>query len=262
MSGILEVKDLSAGYGKKMVVKGASFSLPEGTLTGLLGANGSGKTTLSRAVCGLIPSEGEVSILGQDPRHLKSKARAGLISYIPQRTEITFSMPVLDVVLMGFYPVMAPFESPGRKRREAALHALERVGLESRAYEDYLTLSGGQKQMAVLARAMVRQTPLYLFDEPDSALDFANHHRALGFIRELARAKGTTGFICIHDANFALRYCDNLIFMKEGRAFRMLSLSQASHEEVQDALLEIYGPVELLENKGHFLVDKKEEGIE
>lgn len=253
------MRELSAGYGKKPVVKGASFSLPEGTLTGLLGSNGSGKTTLARAVCGLIPSEGKVDILGQDPRHLKSRDRAGLISYIPQRTEITFSMPVLDVVLMGFYPVMATFESPGKRRREIALHALERVGLASRAYEDYLTLSGGQKQMAVLARAMVRKTPLYLFDEPDSALDFANHHRALGFIRELARAEETAGLMCIHDANFALRYCDNLIFMKEGQTFRMLSLSQACREEVQEALSEIYGPVELLENKGHFLVDRKED---
>lgn len=259
MSSIMEVKRLSAGYGRKTVVDGVNFTLEERTLTGLLGSNGSGKTTLAKAVCGLIPSTGEVDIAGQDPRHVKSKARAALISYIPQRSEITFSMPVLDVVLMGFYPVLGPLASPSKQMRKRAMEALLSVGLEDKAQEDYLTLSGGQKQMVILARAMVRDTPLYLFDEPDSALDFANHHRALEFIKSMSHREGMAGLICIHDANFALRYCDRLIFLSKGQTVAKLDLDRAGEEEIAGALCRIYGPVELLPHNGHYLVDKKEE---
>lgn len=259
MSNIVKVEKLSAGYGRKTVVDGVDFTLEECTLTGLLGSNGSGKTTLAKAVCGLLPSTGEVSIAGRDPRHEKSKARAALISYIPQRSDIAFSMPVLDVVLMGFYPVLKALESPGKQMRQRAMEALKSVGLEEKVQEDYLTLSGGQKQMVILARAMVRDTPLYLFDEPDSALDFANHHRALEFIRGMSHRAGTTGLICIHDANFALRYCDRLIFLKEGKTMAKLDLKSADREEIAEALCKIYGPVELLFHEGHYLVDKREE---
>ena len=259
MSSIMEVRGLSAGYGRKTVVDGVDFTLEERTLTGLLGSNGSGKTTLAKAVCGLITSTGEVNIAGRDPRHEKSKARASLISYIPQRSEIAFSMPVLDVVLMGFYPVLGPLESPGKQMRLRAMEALTSVGLEAKAQEDYLTLSGGQKQMVILARAMVRDTPLYLFDEPDSALDFANHHRALEYIKGMSHRAKMAGLICIHDANFALRYCDRLIFLNGGKTVAKLDLHSAGREEIESALCSIYGPVELLLHKGHYMVDKKEE---
>ena len=259
MRNILEVKDFSAGYGKQEVVKGLCFTLEEGTLTGLLGANGSGKTTLIKALCGLISSEGDCRIKGTDPRSVKPRKRAGMIGYIPQGGGISFSIPVMDVVLMGFNPVLGVLEQPGPAHRRRALEALAQVGLQERAEADFLTLSGGQQQLVILACAMVQDTSLLLFDEPNSALDFNNHHETMSRIRKMTRREGVAGLICLHDINFALQYCDRLLFLKEGGLVDYVNPGGDSEERLLQALEAVYGKIELLMHRAQYILVKEDD---
>ena len=154
----------------------------------LLGPNGSGKTTLLRAICGELSHSGHVLLNGQDLTALSPKALAGLVSYIPQQSGISISMSALDVVLMGFYSRLKLFEQPSAKMRETALQALASVGMDDFANRDYLTLSGGEQQLVILARTLIEDTSLLLFDEPDSSLDFGNKYRMMGLIADIVQA--------------------------------------------------------------------------
>ena len=119
------------------------------------------------------------SALGVDIRKLKEKKRATYISYVPQRSNFAYNISTIDVVSMGFNPHLKLMQSPSLKQKQFAKEVLESLGLENKSEDDYLTLSGGQQQLAILARAIVQQAPIMFFDEPDSALDFPNHHLIL-----------------------------------------------------------------------------------
>ena len=149
---------------------------------------GAGKTTLLRAICGELSHSGHVLLNGQDLTALSPKALAGLVSYIPQQSGISISMSALDVVLMGFYSRLKLFEQPSAKMREAALQALVSVGMDDFANRDYLTLSGGEQQLVILARTLIEDTSLLLFDEPDSSLDLGNKYRMMGLIADIVQA--------------------------------------------------------------------------
>ena len=129
------------------------------------------------------------------------------------------------------------------------MEALERLGMAHLAQQDYATLSEGQKQIIILARTMVQDTPVMLMDEPDSALDFVNRNLVLGKIREILHAQNRAGLITLHDPNFALAYCDSLILMKEGKILRRITLADISREELETALAEIYGNIRVLQSE-------------
>ncbi len=280
----LTVKNFSAGYafqkknGSDAVVKNISFSLNNGTLTALIGANGCGKSTLLKGICKLIPSSGNVllqesaqqnisrQVSSADthsdrtllPLHqLTTRQIARLISYIPQRSGITVSLSALDIVLMGFHPYLSLLESPGKRHREKALTALETVGLVDRKDQDFLTLSEGQKQLCILARTLVQDTCLLLFDEPDSALDFSNRQMFLQTIQEIICTRQKTGLLVLHDINLALDYCDQLLLMKDGKIIRTLYPKIDSEKMLSKALSEICGNVEVFRRDGHCLMYSK-----
>lgn len=277
----LIVKNFSAGYGiqKKndshAVVKNVSFSLDIGTLTALVGANGCGKSTLLKGLCKLIPSSGNVlfnhSLPQNAPDHqkttdthfaetilnlhqLSTRQLARLISYIPQRSGITVSLSVLDVVMMGFHPYLRLLESPGKAHHERALDALETVGLASKKEQDFLTLSEGQKQLCILARTLVQDTRLLLLDEPDSALDFSNRQLLLQTVQEIIYTRQKTGLLVLHDINLALDYCDQLLLMKDGEIIRTLYPKIDSEKTLSEALSEICGNVKVFRKDGHCLM--------
>lgn len=248
-----------AGYGSRKVLNGVDFCLEKGTLTGLLGANGSGKTTLLKAVCGLLSHEGTCTLEGQVLEQLSGRERAKRISYIPQRSGITISLPLLDVVLMGFEATLGFLERPSKIQKEMAYSALSVVGLSEKAEEDFLTLSEGQKQLGILARTMVENTGLLLLDEPDSALDFYQRHRMLKLLKNMAEERGKAGLLCLHDPGLALEFCDQLLLLKEGICTASIHPGRDSLDTMENALCEIYGPVSLLRCKdrrgtGHLMM--------
>lgn len=237
------MEQVTVSFGHRAVVQNMSFSLEKGTLTGLLGANGCGKTTLLRAICGHLPHTGICRLEGEVLEQLHTRQLSRRISYIPQRSGITISLPVLEVVLMGYHPILGLLQKPSALQRKAALRALEETGLGGMEDRDYLTLSEGQKQLCILARTLVEDTALLLLDEPDSALDFPNRYQILGKLQKLIKNGSKAGLLCLHDPNLAFAFCDQILLMKEGHCTASLRPAADSLPAMQKALEEIYGPV-------------------
>ena len=155
------VQDLTVRYGTAAVLQGVSFSVPvSGQLIGLLGVNGSGKTTLLKAAAGLLPHTGQCLLDGVPLESLSARRLAQTVSYIPQQSGISVSLSAREVVLMGFNPRLGVLQSPTAAMRAAADEALRTVGLANKAGQDYLTLSGGEKQLCILARTIAEDAPL------------------------------------------------------------------------------------------------------
>ena len=185
------VQDLTVRYGTAAVLQGVSFSVPvSGQLIGLLGVNGSGKTTLLKAAAGLLPHTGQCLLDGVPLESLSTRRLAQTVSYIPQQSGISVSLSAREVVLMGFNPRLGVLQSPTAAMRAAADEALRTVGLADKAGQDYLTLSGGEKQLCILARTIAEDAPLLLLDEPDSALDLANRSRMTALLAQQPDLQG------------------------------------------------------------------------
>ena len=276
MTEFFSVKDLSVPIGGRRILSHISFSVAEpGHVIGLLGANGSGKTTLLRALCCELPHSGNIFLEGTKIAGPRAKELAKLVSYIPQQSGISISMSVIDVVLMGFYSKLKLLSQPSADMKAAAFQALERVGIAGFADRDYLTLSGGEQQLVILARTMVEDTKLLLFDEPDSSLDLGNKYRMAQMISELVHGGQTSAaadlalcahpsggsvqhrpdtsssakaaLICLHDPALALACCDTLMLLKDGHLICTLHPETDPVSEMEQAFSEIYGPVRLIE---------------
>ncbi len=239
------VQNLSAGYGRKNILKNISFSLETGSMMGILGANGSGKTTLIKAICGIVSHEG--TCLMEDVRldTLSPRQLARLVSYIPQRSGIAIDISALDVVLMGFNPQLKLLEHPTGSMVDRAVQALSQVGMAGKEKENYLHLSEGQKQLCVLARTIVSGSKLLLLDEPESALDFRYRYRMLDMIRQWTDTAGRGAMVTLHDPMLALNYCDRLMILKNGEILDILSPKEDSLEKMEQVLSKVYGPVSL-----------------
>ena len=243
-----------AGYGFREVVKDISFSVRAGEFCALLGRNGSGKTTLIKALCGLVPAAGRCLVDGVDCTALNEKGRARCISYTPQRHSKMQGVPVIDAVLMGYNPRLAFLSSPGNEEKKQAENILHQMGLGELSDHDFARLSEGQKQLVILARTLVQNTPVMLMDEPDSSLDFANRHIVMKKISGLVHSEKKAGLIALHDPNFAIAYCDTVVLINEGKVSGRLNLAEASGEEIRLELQAVYGEVELVEQNRRFLI--------
>jgi iron complex transport system ATP-binding protein len=255
MSALLCLENVSAGYGEKTIVSNVSFELNQGEFFALLGLNGCGKTTLLKAISGLIPLEsGTCRIQGLDCSGLYEYERARYISYIPQRHSKLRGITVMDAVMMGFYPKQSFFEFYTDTHRAAALDTLEKMGLGPLAGEDFSKLSEGQKQLVILARTLIQNTPLMLMDEPDSALDFQNRNRILVKIRQFIQSERKAGLVSLHDPSLALAYCDRLILMHNGKIISDISPGSTSMADIEMSLSAIYGGITLHEHSGQYVV--------
>jgi iron complex transport system ATP-binding protein len=211
----LEAKKLDFGYRGKRVGSDVSLSLEAGEVLCLLGPNGSGKTTLFRTLLGLLPAQGgQVAIDGAD---LASRARdevARRVSYVPQAHAAFFPFTVREVVLMGRTAHLGVFASPSRKDREIAQGALERMRLAALADSIYTRISGGERQLTLIARALAQEASIVVMDEPTANLDFGNQVRVLDHIQSLARS-GIGVLLSTHDPDQAF-LCATRVAMLHG----------------------------------------------
>ena len=251
MREILRAEDLCADYGRGDVIHKVSFALKAGELCALLGSNGSGKTTLLRRVCGLLPGSGTVRLLG---REAGRRERAGHMGYLSQGGRMALSLEVLDVVLMGFYPVLGLLESPGAGHRRRAMEILKWMGIAHLAGEPFQSLSQGQKQLCLFARTLVCGPELLVLDEPDSALDLSNRGQIFRLMKEYLAEGERAVLLCSHDVNAALAHAHRLLLMKEGALVSDLRPDRLSRGELEEALSEVYGPVEVLPYKDRYLM--------
>ena len=214
----LETNGLMFSYdGRRNVLDDISLSFHEGEFVVLLGRNGAGKTTLFRNLLGLLKADGgSVYVDGRDFLSMSARERAGYMAYIPQESHPDFSYSVLTSVLMGTTSSLSMLASPGRRQLETAYEALERFGLAPFANRMVDSLSGGERQLVLCARAIAQGSRILLFDEPTSSLDWANQIRTLDTIRSLTR-EGYLAIVSTHNLEQALNWATRLVLLKNGK---------------------------------------------
>lgn len=203
---IYEIRDLHFAYrsGAPEVLQGVSLDLEEGRLLTILGCNGSGKSTLFGCMLGLLkPQSGSIALCGEDLTKLSPRRIAEQVGYVPQSHTPAFDYTVSEFVLMGCAAKVGLLSHPGAAERRAADAAIERMGLDSLRDRPYTELSGGERQMVTIARAIAANPRAILFDEPTSHLDFGNQVKVLRVIRDLS-ADGYAVVVTTHDPNHAL----------------------------------------------------------
>ena len=203
---IYELHDLHFSYrpGAPEVLQGVSLDLAEGQLLTILGCNGSGKSTLFGCVMGILkPQSGSIALCGEDLTKLPPRTIASRVGYVPQSHTPAFDYTVFEFVLMGCAARVGLLSHPGAEERCRAEEAIERMGLRSLRDRPYTELSGGERQMVTIARAIAAHPRAILFDEPTSHLDFGNQIRVLRVIRSLS-ADGYAVVVTTHDPNHAL----------------------------------------------------------
>lgn len=243
----LTVNNLTAGYGKDNVINNVTFQVGKGSLTGILGANASGKTTLIKAICGILPYKGSCILDGIELDRLSSKEISKMVSYIPQRSGISIDISVLEVVLMGFNPKLGLLQHPTSAMKQAALSALEKVGLSGKEHMNYMHLSEGQKQLSIMARTIVSDSKLFLLDEPESALDFNFRYKLLSLLKERVLHSECSAVVALHDPSLALNFCDKLILLSDRGVLGIIQPGVTPLEQAEKMLSVIYADVSLQE---------------
>jgi iron complex transport system ATP-binding protein len=212
----LEARRLAFGYPGKPVGRDVDLALGAGEVVCLLGPNGSGKTTLFKTLLGLLPAQGgEVRIDGRPLADLARAEVARRIAYVPQAHAAHFPYTVLDMVIMGRTAHLGPFARPGARDHAAALAALETLGIADLAEADYTRISGGQRQLALIARALAQAAPLLVMDEPTASLDFGNQALVLREVRALA-AQGYGIVLSTHDPDHAFACASTVALLHDG----------------------------------------------
>jgi manganese/iron transport system ATP-binding protein len=191
----------------------ASFAIPKGTITGLVGVNGSGKSTLFKAIMGFVPiARGHIRLLGLPVR---DALRQNLVAYVPQAEEVDWSFPVLveDVVMMGRYGHMGFLRRPSATDRAKVDQALSRVGLADLRHRQIGELSGGQKKRVFLARALAQEGRIILLDEPFTGVDVTTEEQIITLLRAL-RAEGHVILVSTHNLGSVPEFCDRTVLVK------------------------------------------------
>lgn len=213
----LEARELSIGYSGRMVGSGISLHLAAGEILCLLGPNGSGKSTLFRTLLGLIPAlGGQVRLRGQPAEQWSRTEFARYVGYVPQAHISMFPFTVEDVVLMGRSARISRFAMPAENDKRIALNCLESLGIAHLRARIYTEISGGERQLALIARALAQEPALLIMDEPTASLDFGNQLRVLEHIQRL-REQGIGVLLCTHQPEHALQVADRIALLKNGR---------------------------------------------
>lgn len=214
---MIQADKLTCAYGRRMVLHGVDLRLARGEFAALLGPNGAGKSTLLKALAGLLPSDsGSVALAGRDLRALPARERARLASCVPQKAFVPQGVSVRELVGMGRFAHAGWLGLEGPEDVEAREAALADARCLDLAEREAATLSGGELQRVLLARALCQGREILLLDEPAAALDPARRVEVFDLLSGLNRT-GATILAAVHDLNLAALYCPRLIFLKNGR---------------------------------------------
>ncbi len=235
---VIVFDDVTIGYDGNPVQSGLSFSVKRGEFWAIVGPNGTGKSTLIKTILGLIPPiSGTVYVLGCPASHVCEHRKR--IGYVPQMNEIDpmFPATALDIVLTGIFPKLGLFKRPSRKHVELALKLLDEVGLSDKADAVFKELSGGQKRRVLIARALMGNPEILIFDEPTAGVDVASEEQLVKLITKLHSDNGLTTLFVTHNVNPILDHIDKVILL--GVGFHVIGDRKTLFD--RDVMRRIYG---------------------
>ena len=214
---VLQIRDLTIGYEKNIIISGIDAEIKTGELIGIIGRNGAGKSTLLKTIRGLLPvKKGEVLYFGRPMQAYGEKELARRVAYLQQNVETGFGYTGLDIVLTGRYPYMKWWESEKDDDKELARDCMSYTGTLDLAERPVTEVSGGQKQRILLAKVLAQQTPILFLDEPTTGLDMVYREEIFRFARELANM-GKTILMVVHELDLAAAYCSRIFLLGEGK---------------------------------------------
>jgi iron complex transport system ATP-binding protein len=235
---MIEARGLTVGYGAVAVAGGIDLALSAGTVTCLLGPNGVGKTTLFKTLLGLIaPLTGSVDVGGESLAGLSRMAVARQVGYVPQASPPDFTYTVLDLVVMGRTAYLGPFSQPRQADYDVATAALDAVGIANLAERDSTRISGGQRQLVLIARALAQEAQVLVMDEPTASLDLANRILVLDKVRALA-GDGRAVLVSTHEPEHAFAIADQVALLGAGDYFETGPVAEML---TADRLTRLYG---------------------
>lgn len=246
----IEVSGLTAHYpfSKKTVICDLSFSVGEGEVLTILGPNGVGKSTLLRCLCGFLePASGQVLLDGEDVHALSSTDRARRVALVSQSEQSSFALSVEEIVLTGRAAHLGMFGRPGRKDHELAADALDMMGIGHLADRSFAELSGGERQLTRIARALVQRSPILILDEPTAHLDLANQMQVLRAILRLVQ-RNCTVIATSHDPEHAIVCGGAALLLASGAPGKHGHVSEVLTEKNLSALYRV--PLRLIEANG------------
>jgi len=213
----ITIKNLTVKLGDSITLKNLNININEGELIAILGPNGAGKTTLLKTILRLLePVTGVIYINEWDISKLSVREHAKVVSYVPQEHVQTFPYRVVDIVVMGLCPYISIVASPSDSHYDEALTVLENLGIRHLANRPYVTLSGGERRLVLIARALMQKPKIMLLDEPTVNLDLHNKVKILSILSKLSRSKRITIIFSTHDPNEALAVADRIIIIHKG----------------------------------------------
>ncbi|MGH3137055.1 MAG: ABC transporter ATP-binding protein [Gaiellaceae bacterium] len=237
---MIEIRGVTVQLGGRPVVEGVDADVGDGEWLALIGPNGAGKTTLLRAIARLVAFAGEIALGGRSVTELSRSELARLVAVVPQEPSTPSWMTVAEYVLLGRTPHLGPLAREGARDRDAAARSLARLDLLSLADRRLGTLSGGEKQRAVVARALAQEARIVLLDEPTAALDIGHQQQAFDLLDTLRAESGLTLVAAMHDLTLAAQYADRMLLLDAGRV-----VADGSPADVltEAAIAEHYGAV-------------------
>lgn len=229
---VIELKNLTIGYGERHVLSCVNASIHPGEIVGIIGRNGAGKSTLLKTIRGILPKHsGEVLFFGKVLEAYHEKELACKVAYLQQHVEVGFGYTGQDVVLAGRYPYMKWWQSENEADKKLALDCMDYTGTLELADTPVTEVSGGQKQRILLAKVLAQQTPILFLDEPTTGLDMVYQEEIFRFAKELAQM-GKTILMVVHELNFAAKYCSRILLLGEGKLLADAPPDEAFTEEL------------------------------
>ena len=255
---IINIEKLNYSYGKKEVLKELSLNIDENKLTGIIGPNGCGKSTLAKNIIRYINGKFEYfKIMDIDIRQLSHKKIAQLISYIPQKSTIISNISVFDYVLLGRFPLLKnSWDNYSEKDYEIVENNINLLNIKELRNRNVETLSGGELQKALLARALAQEAKILLLDEPTSALDLNNAVEFMKILKNISIKKEISVIIIIHDLNLASLFCDSLIILKDGKFIEKGSPKEVINEKNIKSIYNLDCKVCYNENDKPYIIPK------
>ena len=251
---VIEVRGVNFRYHQHTpwVIENLSLEIPAGVITAVLGPNGTGKTSLLHLMLGLLkPSSGSVQVFGKDHRAYSRRELSQTISLVPQFEQIPFNFSVLEYVLLGRSPYLKPFQVPGEEDLVIANQSLHSAGIHSLRHKPVTELSGGERQLVHLARALTQQARILLLDEPTAHLDLENQGRVLRLLKEMASG-GVSVVLTTHDPNAAIFAADHFVLMNNGQVVREGEVSKVITAENLSAIYR--SPIRVEQDNGYTMV--------